>query len=202
MKETHYQQYLARKRKRQQGKSTTMKWEVNRAANAPIHECLVPDSLFEKGIGNLAFSRALPDGSIGLAMFLLDVFCLGVKNALFVLLTRQKYAQRVGHWPPPETLRPMAPACFRKLVEGGVAYARNLGFEPHADYAVASQIFGSVEAAACSTDFKYGHEGKPFYVSGPNETEAQASAIVKHLERRLGQGNYEFLVAMQGPPSY
>ncbi len=41
MKERHYQQYLARKRKRRQKKPTTMMEEVNRAANGPIHKCLV-----------------------------------------------------------------------------------------------------------------------------------------------------------------
>jgi hypothetical protein len=203
MKERHYQKYLAQKRKRQQTKSIATTWEVSRAANGPVHEwCLVPHNLFEQGIGNLAFSRALPDGSIALAMFLLDIFCLGVKNALFAVLTRREYDQRIAHWPPPEILQPMAPACFRKLVEGGVDYARSLGLEPHADYGPASQIFGDVEAAACPTDFTYGRESKPFYISGPNETPARATAIVNHLRERLGEGNFDLLVGLEEPPSY
>lgn len=200
MKERHYQKYLERKRRKQQEKSTVATWEVTRAASGPVHECLVPDSLFEKGIGNLAFSRVLPDGSIGVAMFLLDMFCLGVKNAFFTVVTRQEYDERIRHWRGPEVLRPIAPPCFRKLVEGGVAYARELGFEPHPDYAAASQIFGNVDTTPCDTHFSYGSEGKPLYISGPHETPARASEIVEHLKRRLGDENFHYLVAVEKPP--
>jgi hypothetical protein len=167
------------------------------AAQSPIHECLVPDNLLEQGIGNLVFSRRLPDGRIALAMFLLDVFCLGVKNAFFTILAREVYDQRLSHWSGPESLKPMPPACFRKLVEGGVAYARELGFSPHSDYAEAQQIFGDVDVTACETHFEYGREGKPLYISGPNETPAQAQRIVEHLMRCLGPDNFHYLVAMQ-----
>src|SRR6516165_2859217 len=65
------------------------------------------------------------------------------------------------------------------------------------DYAEASQVFGEVETTACPTRFEYGHEGKPFYVSGPHETARQVEAIVEQLEQRKGAGNYHYLVVAQ-----
>ena len=197
MKQRHYQQYLARKRKREREKAFSL--EFAEMANCPIHECLVPEGLFEQGIGNVVFSRRLPDGRIALGMFMLDVFCLGVKNAFGTIVSRTQFEERVRHGRGPETFAPMPPACVRKLVEGGVAYARELGFNPHPDYAVASQIFGDVDSSACSTEFTYGREGKPFYCSGPNETEAQAQAIVEHLARRLGAEGFDYLIGMGEP---
>ncbi|HME01377.1 MAG TPA: hypothetical protein VKM93_29205 [Terriglobia bacterium] len=167
------------------------------AVNAPIHESLVPANLFEQGLGNLVFSRALPDGRIALAVFLLDVFCLGVKNALFAIVARAEYAKRRSNWSPGESLQPMDPACFRKLVEGGVAYAHELGFNPHEDYAVARQIFGDVQGMDCPTRFEYGHDGKPFYISGPHETATQVRTILDQLQRRLGPGRFDVLVLAQ-----
>ena len=41
------------------------------------------------------------------------------------------------------------PAYARKLVEGAMADARDLGFDPHVDYRIAKAIFGDVDAAAC-----------------------------------------------------
>jgi hypothetical protein len=163
-------------------------------ANAPIRECLVPAKLFELGLGNLVFSRSLLDGRLALATFLLDVFCLGVKNAFLATVSRAEYAQRVTDWRVKEHFQPMDPACFRKLVEGGVAYALELGFSPHVDYADARQIFGEVQAAACRTPFKYGRDGKPLYVSGPHETPAQVRGIMEQLGRRVGPGNFDYLV--------
>ncbi len=200
--ETRYQKYLARKRQKQEkkttqtkpGKAGSMASQIALAGNAPIYECLVPANLFERGIGNLIFSRSLPDGRMALAMFLLDVFCLGVKNTFFAIVARDEYDRRLRSWREAESLHRIDPACLRKLVEGGVVYARELGFNPHADYVVVHQLFGDVEAAACPSHFEYGHAGKPFYISGPHETATQVQTIVDRLQRRLGPGNFEFLV--------
>jgi hypothetical protein len=199
--ETRYQKYLARKRQKQQERKTTLAplraattWQMRWVAHAPIHECLVPAILFERGIGNLLFSRSLPDGRIALAAFLLDVFCLGVKDAFFTLTTTPQYAERLRGWSASEKLEPMHPSCFRKLVEGGVAYAGELGFNPHADYVRARQIFGDVETAACPAHFEYGHEGKPFYISGPHESATQVRATLDQLQRRFGSDNFHYLV--------
>jgi hypothetical protein len=200
--ETRYQKYLARKRQKQANKTTqteprklgSMASQIALAANAPIHECLIPANLFERGIGNLVFSRSLPGGRMTLAMFLLDVFCLGVKDTFFAVVGRDEYDRRLRSWRESESLQRLDPACLRKLVEGGVVYARELGFNPHADYVVVHKIFGDVEAAACPSHFQYGHAGKPFYISGPHETPTQVRTIVDQLQRRLGSGNFEYLV--------
>jgi hypothetical protein len=201
--ERRYQQYLARKLQKQAMKTglpveaRAIAAQIAMATLCPVHEALVPVELFERGIGNLFLSRSMPDGRLALGGFLLDVFCLGVKNAFAAIVARDEYARRLIRWSPEENLQPMQPACFRKLVEGGVAYAGDLGFSPHEDYAVASQIFGDLESTACPTRFEYGHEGKPFYVSGPHETATQVEAILDQLQRRLGTGNFDFLVLAQ-----
>jgi hypothetical protein len=200
-REARRQKQLAHKRQKRKakthktalGEAWSMARQLTLAANAPIHECWVPADLFETGIGSLAFSRSLADGRIALGMFLLDVFCLGVKNAFFAIVEPDEYVRRLSAMPGAEGFERMHPACFRKLVEGAVAYARDLGFKPHADYAAARRIFGEVEATACPEQFAYGHAGKPFYVSGPNETPAQARAIVEQLQRRLGPGKFEYV---------
>jgi len=197
--ETRYQKYLARKRQKQANKTTqteprkpgSMASQIALAANAPIHECLVPANLFERGIGNLVFSRSLPGGRMALAMFLLDVFCLGVKDTFFAVVGRDEYDRRLRSWRESESLQRIDPAGLRKLVEGSVVYARELGFNPSPDYVVVHKIFGDVEAAACPSHFQYGHAGKPFYISGPHETPTQVRTIVDQLQRRLGSANFE-----------
>ena len=201
--ERRYQKYLDRHRQKQANTTTkpggagATASQMATAANSPIYDSLVPAKLFELGMGNLVFSRSLPDGRIALGAFLLDIFCLGVKNAFFAIVARNEYAKRLRNWSKAESLQPMQPACFRKLVEGGVAYAHDLGFNPHVDYEAARLIFGDVQSTACPTRFEYGHDGKPFYISGPHETAADVQAIVEKLQRRLGSGNFDCLVLAQ-----
>jgi hypothetical protein len=158
---------MAGKQHKPPGEARAMAPQIARAAQFPIHEALIPAELFERGLGNLLFSRSLPDGHMAVAAFLLDVFCLGVKNAFVAVVARDEYTRRLSHRSTKESLQPMQPACFRKLVEGGVAYAQDLGFSPHQDYAVASQIFGDLESAPCPTRFVYGQDGKPSMFLGP-----------------------------------
>ncbi len=200
---TKYQRYLARKREKNEQKKTKPRgysWskavERDVAVVSPIHECLISDTLFEQGIGHLYFTRLMPDGRISAGIFLVDVFCLGVKDAFFRIIEKFEYESRIKNRSGPERLVPVSPAYLRKLVEGAVAYARDLGFEPHRDYAEARQIFGDQETDSCTQEFMYGHEGKPLYISGPFESQARAKAIVEQLRQRKGEDGYHFIMGV------
>jgi hypothetical protein len=194
--ERRYQKYLERKRQKHGTTSDTARLagQIATLSHYPVHEALVSKKLFEVGMGHLLFSRALPEGRIALGAFLLDVYCRGVKDALVSVLSKGEYGVQRNKWSSSEGLEPMEPACFRKLLEGGVAYARNLGFNPHEDYAAARQLLGDVLATDCPKQFTYGRDGKPFFVSSPTDTPEQIDAIVAQLEERLGPGNFDYLI--------
>lgn len=167
----------------------------------PIHECLVPERLFETGLGTVIWTRRVPDGRIAISAFIVDVFCLGVKNALFTITSEQEYENDIkrgmigSH--DGQAFLSIAPDCARKLIEGAVEYAAELGFSPHRDYRNAKGIFGNAESNACPEQFEYGHEGKPFYMRGPHESIPQAKKIVEHLHRKFGEGGYHYMVATE-----
>lgn len=41
-----------------------------------------------------------------------------------------------------------------------------------------------------------GHEGKPYYVSGPNHSEFTAQRIITHLKNRFGSDGFHYLVGI------
>ena len=167
----------------------------------PIHECLVPEGLFETGLGTVIWTRRTPDGRIAISAFIVDVYCLGVKNALFTITSEQEYENVIKRGTIEshggQEFLSITPDCARKLIEGAVSYAAELGFTPHRDYQNAKGIFGNADSNACTETFEYGHEGKPFYMRGPNESVSQAKKIVEHLHRKFGEGGYHYLVASE-----
>jgi hypothetical protein len=167
-------------------------WTV--AAHAPVADVLFSPKLFEVGIGSVWLSRQLPDGRYAFAGIVVDVFCLGVKNAMYNIMEEDAYRAALTRIQATteEALERQEPACARKLVEGAVAYAKDLGFEPHPDYRIARLIFGDIDTADCATEFTYGREGKPLYTNGPNENAAMQRRIVNQLARRCGPGGYEY----------
>ena len=184
---------LAEKKKRG-GFSVTKGQFLWAASVSPIHECLVPRDIFDRGIGDVIISRRMPDGSISASVFLVDTFCLGVKDCFFTNVPRSKYEERIMHLEQNENLEKVAPEYAAKLVENAVAYAKGLGFKPHEDYSMVKKIFGNIDPSLCPTEFEFGEDGKPFYVSGPNQTEADSKRIIHTLSERLGPDGFHYLV--------
>jgi hypothetical protein len=152
--------------------------------------------LFDNGIGHVVVARYKGGGQrVEAGVFLVDVWCLGVKNAFFTELTPTRFENELmARMPENCTMVRIEPAFARKLVEDAVRYAAGLGLAPHPDYKWAARVFGGINASDCQQTFAFGKDGKPLYFQGPHESAAEAERIVNHLRRRCGEGNYNFVV--------
>ncbi|MBF0459552.1 MAG: hypothetical protein HQK99_16800 [Nitrospirae bacterium] len=90
------------------------------------------------------------------------------------------------------------PACAVKLIEDAVAYAKGLGFSPHKDYGIARKIFGDIDPKDCSTEYTFGKDGKPYFIAGPNDTQAKCKKIMETLTQSFGSGGFHFSAPVFG----
>ena len=160
-------------------------------------EALRSANLFDFGRGYLVVSRFKADGRVEAGFFLLDVFCLGVKDAGFyrfhsIADYQEGLIDRL--FPDGNSVR-MTPEAARKLIEDAISYARGLGFSPGADYKKASRVFGGITTADCDEQFMFGKDGKPLYIQGPSDSPARVERILRALEARCGEGGYHYIVA-------
>ncbi|MBF0553264.1 MAG: hypothetical protein HQK96_01760 [Nitrospirae bacterium] len=167
--------------------------QVMLASTSPLHECLAPENLFEIGIGNVVISRKISADRIGISIFLVDVFCLGVKEALFTISPKIKYDESIENLKLEQGAKYIDPACAVKLIDGAVAYAEDLGFTPHRDYAVAMKIFCDINPQDCQHNFEFGKDGTPLFFAGPNDTPAKCKRIIETLEKRCGTNGYNYI---------
>ena len=160
-------------------------------------EALRSSDLFESGCGYLVVSRFKADGRVETGFFLIDAFCLGVKDADFCEFSDYADLQENLLAPLFRDQEPahLSAAAARKLAEDAVTYAKGLGFSPAADYKKACRVFGGVSTADCQERFVFGKDGKPFYVQGPNEPLASRERILRVLEASCGEGGYHYIVA-------
>jgi Domain of unknown function (DUF1841) len=166
--------------------------EVRWAAAAPLHACLMQNSVFQSGMGMVFLSRKTGVRDVALGGFLVDAYCLGVKDAMYRELDEgemEELLEEVGATGP---LIPVDPSYARKLLREAAAYARSLGLPPHADFAAVEPLFGEVAADACGVEFQFGHEGRPLYVPGPGESATQIRRRIDRLRRRLGDDGFDF----------
>ncbi len=190
---------VSRKTVAQPGLPAAGKRAIALAVTAPIHECWMGDQIFTSGMGTVIVSRAMPDGRLGAAFFLLDVYCLGIKNAYFLPMSRNEYLYRLEDIAQHETMTPIQPAYARKLTEDTEAYARDLGFSPHPDYQLAKRIMGDINATDCSTQFTFGKDGQPYFIAGPHDTPKRIDKILDTLTQRCGPNGFHYLLPLGGP---
>jgi hypothetical protein len=166
--------------------------EVRRAAAAPLHACLLQQSVLQSGVGMVFLSRKIAARDLALGGFLVDAYCLGVKDAMYRELDEGEMDELLEEASATAPLTPVDPPYARKLLRDAAAYARSLGLPPHADYAMVEPLFGDVAADACDVEFQFGHEGRPFYVPGPTESPTQIRRRIDRLRRRLGDDGFDF----------
>lgn len=195
-----------RSAKRKEKKHLTVREQsvglAERIANAskfPILRCWITSSLDSTGIASIGLSRELPNGMVAVATFLVDRFCLGVKDAWGVIADRSTYESKFMREAAREVdLVDMPPADARKLLEGAVAYARSLGLPPHPDYAQFVKLFGDVNAADSNAVFEFGKNGRPFFIPGPYDSPERVRQVMSILNKN-GDRPVDFVQALASP---
>ncbi len=188
-------QVVAEKKRLEQS-PTGMAALVSVAAQSPFERCVRTSELFDVGIGHIIVTKRLPSHVLSCAFFLVDAYCLGVKDVYHMELSLLDFAERFEELQEAGSFVEIDPACARKILRGSVAFAAQAGLRPAKDYTVVEKIFGDIVVEACSEDFVFGKEGKPFYVAGPRDTSAKIRDIVTKLGAHYGEGEWNYTIPL------
>ena len=126
-------------------------------------------------------------------IYLLDVYCLGVKNATGPDDMNDQALRRLtdhvfsGYHAPPV---PAPIELVRDLVLGAAEYAHMPGFAPHPDFQQAHAHLGPWTGPSAIT---FGRDGKPTYVSGPYD---DPDHVLRTLRRAVGPKGFNYTVAL------
>jgi hypothetical protein len=185
--------------------------ELGRIASGevdPLYKCMVnvsgkmlldrhaPKNLVDsQGFAQVFVARTYKQ-QLSICSYLVDYWCLGVKNALgpkkmskvdyesMLQSTSQRFY---------ESFMEITLEQAQAIVFGGIDYAAKLGFEPHRDFAQAQAHLGVRPDVLLPIEF--GKNGKPFYINGPYD---DASKIIAKLNKSVGEGNYDYMMGLGG----
>lgn len=176
------------------GAQVSVATQLRRMAAAPIHACLISEAAPGLGLGYLLLARKAPDGRMALATFLLDVYCVGVKDVIMHVDWAgeiERFIEALGDSQPMVAIEP---ARARRMLRALVAWSRSIGLEPHPDYAAAEPLFGDIPADPGDESFSFGKDGKPFLVQGPSDTPARMRKRIEALRRAVGDGGFDYML--------
>ena len=123
---------------------------------------------------------------------MVDVWRLGIKDAFFRLTSRRELEEHMRRIDGEYSLVPMDPSVARKLLHDAAAYAASFDLPPSENFANVELIFGDTPLA--EETFPFGKDGKPFYVSGPNDSPARQRRIMDALAKHAGSERFDFMV--------
>ncbi len=159
----------------------------------PIYECLVNTEWKEQGVAHVVVARAHVNGNITMCIYLVDIFCLGIKNTHYYFNIPEAEYQEMKEGMDHITLEPISYNLAHNIVFAGLEYAEEYEFKPHKDFTSITRFMLEEDTDDIELiDIECGLDGKPFYVNGPYEDEAKTKQILAQLERTAGPGNYDF----------
>lgn len=187
-------QVVAQKR-REEALEASLPARALRASRVPIRHCFLTESVFEVGMGTLFLARGATPDHMSFGCFLLDTFCLGIKDVMFKSIEAKAleiYMEAANASSPIVSVDP----CYaRKLLRDLAAWSQGIGFPPHRDFAAVETMFGDVSADASDAVFQFGREGRPLYITGPSDTGRLVEQRIARLQNRLGDDGFGMVTA-------
>jgi hypothetical protein len=182
---------------RQASMSFSLQAIIRRARTFPVLECWISASWQKEdpGLVEILLARQQPDGNICFGVYLVDKYCLGLKNTFANAgFSRSRYQNEVRNKIFRETKPQACPVeLAHQMIYASIEYAARFGFEPEKDFALSQYMLAPRGELEEPYQLTFGKNGKPFFVAGPHDN---AARILKQLEKTAGPGNYDYLVAM------
>ena len=127
-------------------------------------------------------------------VYLVDAYCLGVKNAMGPDEVDDRGLRSLidfafSAYSAPPVSAPIE--LVRDLVLGAAEYAQGLGFAPHPDFESARPHLGPWKGPSAIT---FGRDGQPYYISGPDD---DPERVLRTLRRTVGDRGFRHTVAVE-----
>ena len=172
---------------------------TGRARKLPIAECWISSDWKNAGICSIVVARQHATGNLTFGIYLVDIFCLGLKNSNPVfnkpeyeyedLLDKIFSTHMYGKTQIDYVLA-------HNIIYGAVAYAEDLGFKPEKDWIFSQMILEEDTEDIELIEVEFGKNGKPYFMNGPYDN---VQKVVNTLKKSVGEGNFEMTYILGDP---
>ncbi len=161
----------------------------------PIVGCWAQQDWQESGLAHVIIARRQPDGRLVFGDYMVDYYCLGMKNCFARgNVSLDRFARDIlPKIMPDGAAEAISSSLAHELIYGSIEYAARWGFAPHPDFEFAQEVLDAPALHTQRGNVTFGKDGKPFYINGPRD---DARAIVDQLARSAGVDNFEYMVML------
>lgn len=184
---------MAKKKSKNKGQQAAMspnRYMRDKARTLPIGKCYISPEWQKTGLAHIVVTRQRPSGNIVMGAFLVDTFCLGVKDADFnANLSASEfddYLQKMGVYLGIEEIGYNE---AHNIIYGAIAFAEEGGISPSKEFQLAQYALEEDTEEVPLIEYEFGRNGKHFLVINANGSEKRYLDILK---RNLGD-DFDFV---------
>ena len=172
-----------------------------KARQLPIYKCYKGTEHGSIGEMMIVVARQHKQGTITYAGFLLDTWCVGVKNAFWRFSeTQEDFEELIDHMR--DNLADFEEISYveaHNWIYGAKDWATNAGIEPCKDFALAKYLLEEDDDNVELIEYDFGKEGEYVLVAFSQQ---EANKYIPALDRNLGKGNYQVLIQVDDEDDY
>ena len=155
-----------------------------------LEACYINGDWDQHGMANIVLVRSKKSGKKVVGVYLVDVYCLGLKNTFYRIdLPEDEIENLISGITGGVEHLTIEPDMAFNIIYGGIEYAEDLGFSPHKDFKVSEYLLPDVDDVPYM-DIEFGRNGRPFLMLGPNDNLGKLSSI---LNKSVGPDGYDFV---------
>lgn len=164
------------------------KYILTKARKLPLWKCYINESWHEMGKGSLIVSRKHLNGNITCGFYLIDLFCVGVKDSFYLFnISEKEFEDVLDEMSEKEDLLELKYPLAHNIIYGSVDFAEEFKFKPHKSFQLTRHILEDDTEGIEFIDVPFGIDDKPAVVVSE---ENPMLNIIKHLEKVVGKDNY------------
>jgi len=176
------------------------KYIQKQAHSLPVFECLITREWQNTGICSIVVARMHITGNITAGIYLVDLYCLGLKDTTYQFnISPDEHSVYYSNEYAMETCKYVI---AHNIIYGAIAYAEDYGFKPDKDFAVSRFILEEDDERVAEIEIEFGLDGRPCFMPGPDDSEAQIKKVIAILERSAGPGNFEVIDDFDGDDEF
>lgn len=144
-----------------------------KARTLPIGKCYIaPPEWLEAGMANVVVTRVRPSGNLVMASFLVDTFCLGVKDAGYnENITPDDFNNYLAKYKKAMGLEEISYNEAHNLIYGAIAFAEEGGIRPSKNFDPAGYILAEDTDDIPLIEFDFGKNGKHLLIGHPDRND-------------------------------
>ncbi len=167
-----------------------------KARTLPIGKCYIaPPEWQEAGMAHIIVTRVRPSGNLVMASFLVDTFCLGVKDAGYhENITSADFEEYLNNYKKGLGLEEISYNEAHNIIYGAIAFAEEGGIKPVKEFDPAGYVLEEDTDNIPLIEYDFGKNGKHFLIVNPDRKEMPYYHILK---KNLGD-DFDFVMPYSG----